>query len=243
MAANNNIMLWRRPELARHDLGPGAVGFVDEPEFLRHLVVEDAMNPPDEIDRSRARQLPTQTEAVNHPLNFDMRLGLQGERSAFRVNLGSGQCTLDVPRSGFVTFDQIRIVRIHDAHEIGQFGSRFRMQGSSEFIGRLLRLDREIGQDGRYRVVKKQRLNAGRCFKHSCRSQSSLNHLQCKAFEAISQHNCRYRLPISGRRSSREPEMSQVGGRAGRDWLLEIISCRAAPDGRAIADEPLARAS
>ncbi|MCP9231792.1 hypothetical protein NMG46_16265 [Mesorhizobium sp. LMG 17147] len=119
MAPDNDIMIGGQPKLAGNDLGLGAVRIVDEPEFLWHPVVKGTMNPPDEIDRSRARQFPTQTETINHPLNFDMGLGLQGERAAFGINLGSGQCTLDISRSGVVAFDQVRVVRIHDAHEIG----------------------------------------------------------------------------------------------------------------------------
>jgi hypothetical protein len=41
------------------------------------------------------------------------------------------------------------------------------MQAPAEFIGRLLQLDRKIGQTGRHRVVKKQRLDTGRDLKHS----------------------------------------------------------------------------
>jgi hypothetical protein len=76
MAADNDVMIGGQPELAGHDLGFHAARFVDEPEFLRHLVVEGTMNPTDEIDRGRDWQLPAQPEAVNHPLNFDMGLGL-----------------------------------------------------------------------------------------------------------------------------------------------------------------------
>jgi hypothetical protein len=125
------------------------------------------MDPPNEIDRSRARQLAAQPEAVNHPLNFNMGLRLQGEGTTFGIYLGASQCALDISRSGVVAFDQIRIVRIHDSYEIGQFVSGLRMQASAEFIGGLLQLDCKIGQNGRHRVVKKQRLDPGRGFKHS----------------------------------------------------------------------------
>lgn len=66
------------------------------------------------------------------------------------------------------------------------------MQASAEVIGGLLQLDRQICQNGRYRVAKKQWLDAGRGFKHYLPISIVLNCLQCKAFETISQHNCRY---------------------------------------------------
>jgi hypothetical protein len=94
-----------------------------------------------------------------------MCLGFQGEGAALWIDLGSGQGAFDIARPGVVAFYQIGVLRVHDAYEIGQLGSRFRMQAAAEFIGGLLQLDREVRQDGRYRIVEKQRFYACRGFK------------------------------------------------------------------------------
>jgi hypothetical protein len=64
-------------------------------------------------------------EEAAHPVDFALhshvRRGFELEVAPLFVFIQlSSECALDVPRSSVVTLDQVALVRIHDAHEVGE---------------------------------------------------------------------------------------------------------------------------
>ena len=69
---------------------------------------------------------------VDAPLNDDVRPGLKGERASFFLKRGASQRPFDVAGARVVSFDQIGVVAVHHADEIGKFSCAVRMQPLSQ---------------------------------------------------------------------------------------------------------------
>ena len=77
--------------------------------------------------------------AVDPALDVDMRFGLQLEIAFFGVlAVVALEGALDLDRVGVVAFDQVAVVAVHRAHEIGERGQQALRQRAAE-SGALLR--------------------------------------------------------------------------------------------------------
>ena len=108
MPADHDVVISLPAESARYDRRLRSIGTLDEFELIRHLFVEPSMHPCDEV-HGRWRWQPTlDIHPVDFSLDGHMRLRLQGERSSGFLQLRAGECILDIPWPGIVTFDQVR---------------------------------------------------------------------------------------------------------------------------------------
>ncbi|MBB4199548.1 hypothetical protein GGD83_003368 [Rhodoblastus sphagnicola] len=130
------------PKRPGPDWTDDAVGRRHNPKFLRHCLIRGAMNPADELDRDRRRQCARQVEFVDPAMRQHMR-ALRTPKGDARVRLKPQPMRVRYPGPRVAPLDQIRIVAIHDANEIGEFGSRLGMESRPERRGfSLYRLER-----------------------------------------------------------------------------------------------------
>ena len=78
---------------------------------------------------------------VDLALHHHVGLGLKCKRASLRLQLGAGKGTLDVFRPGVVPFNQIRVVGIHHANEVGELGCGLGMKPSAKISRFPLNLD------------------------------------------------------------------------------------------------------
>ena len=103
-------------------------------------------------------------EAVNLPLHTDMGHGLDLEVAApfVRVQIG-GQRPLDLPGPRVVALNEIRVVAVHDPHEIGQAGGGARMQPGAQPFCHGDELGGQVGQL-LAALINEAGFDPGRCF-------------------------------------------------------------------------------
>ena len=95
-----------------------------------------------------------------------MRPGLKRKGTGRLFRFGPGQRALDISGPGFVPFDQVRVVAVHDPDQIGQFSGAFGMQPPTYITRRLLYFDSKIGEVRRQAVLEQAGFNAGGCLEH-----------------------------------------------------------------------------
>jgi hypothetical protein len=104
-----------------------------------------------------------------------MRARFERQRPALGLDFSAGQCAFDIPGPRVVALDQIRVVAIHDANKIGEFGSRLGMASRPERRGFSLYFADKLRQDAWDRVFKNQQFDSGWCLDHDCRSYIALS--------------------------------------------------------------------
>ena len=122
------------PQLSRnHSEALAAVGVLHPQKILRQPLAEAAMNFPDRILRYCA---PRHASRIDPFLNRDMRFGFELQVALARVvAVIVLQRPLDIDRVRVVTFDEIAVVAIHGAHEVGKRGPHALGQAASESCG------------------------------------------------------------------------------------------------------------
>ncbi len=150
------------------------IGMFYYPKLVGHLVVESLVNPGQEFDGCGPRQGAIAVHVVDGTLNDDMRARLQGKRAGLLFEFGAGQRPLNIARSGVVPFEQVRLVAVYHADEVGELCRTIRMQPLTQSRSFPLYIDRESCQFGRNMLLEEAGLYPGRCFQHFCRS-STLN--------------------------------------------------------------------
>jgi hypothetical protein len=79
------------------------------------------MQPEDKFHRGRSGKYALTCLTVNFTLHSYMRRGLQLEVTTLFIYIQlSSERALDVPRSSVMTLDQVAVIGIHDAHEVGE---------------------------------------------------------------------------------------------------------------------------
>lgn len=119
------------PLPGHHDEG-AADAFDAQHGFVR-VAIKFLMQPPDEIHGSGLGQPVLRRHPVYLFLDPDMGCGFALEIAAARVRVElAGEGAFDVARAGVVAFDEIAVVGVHDAHEIGEVGGRARVEALAE---------------------------------------------------------------------------------------------------------------
>ena len=163
VAADRHVMLGTRaPRPGLHEEVPA--GAADPQHRLGCVVVEFAVQPADEFARGRLRQAALGRHAVDLRLHAHMggRFELQVPTPLVVLQLARKRA-LDVPRPRFVSFDEIAVVSVHDAHESGKIGGRAGMQR----LTKRRRSCRKLGHDVRDclgRILQAGRLDALHAF-------------------------------------------------------------------------------
>lgn len=150
------------PELARHDRGTGSL-MLDEAELLRHLHVEAAMDPAQELRRERIRQPVVPRLPVDPFLHPDMGQRLLCKRPVLDTVHAPLEGGLDVGRSGVVALDQVRIVGVHQSHHDADLGRAVGMQRPADQPRLLADRDDEVGEPLRDSVLDSAWLDPCRC--------------------------------------------------------------------------------
>src|SRR5690606_24886720 len=105
------------------DIARASPKFSIQQGVLPRMRTEPSMYPCDEVHGGWRRQPALDIHPVDLSLDSHMRHRLQGERSGGFLQLRAGECVLDIPWPGIVTFDQVRIVAVHDPYEVCKFKS------------------------------------------------------------------------------------------------------------------------
>jgi hypothetical protein len=96
-----------------------ATGAFDAKHRVRGVTVKLPMQPLNEVDGCGLRQVAFNRPAINFCLHADVSGSLDLKIPASFVPVEfTGEGTLDVARTGIVAFNEIAVVRVHDAHEI-----------------------------------------------------------------------------------------------------------------------------
>lgn len=126
-------MAWliRSPLTWRHD--ELTVGTLDGQHGRFGIAIEFRVQPSKKTYRCRFRQLPIGSQAVDLGLQANVRGRLELQIAAVLVSIEvSDQRPFDVARARIVAFDQVAVVGVHDAHEIGEVGCGTRVQAFAQ---------------------------------------------------------------------------------------------------------------
>ena len=161
MAPDRNFPIVILAHASRNDGFLCAVGMFDDPKLIRHLVVEALMDPSQEFDGCGAGQGAYAMHLIDGPLNDDVRSGLKGERAGFFLKLGTSQRPFDVAGARIVSFDQVGVLAVHHADEIGKLSCAVRMQPLSQPGGFPLDVDRKVCQFCRNMLLEEAGFDPG----------------------------------------------------------------------------------
>ena len=98
----------------------------------------------------------------------------QGPRTGLRFQFGPGpgQGALDVAGPGVVTFDQVRVVAVHDPDHVGQLDRTVGMEVAAKTVGSLLDLDGQVREVRRDPVLEEAWFDPEWGLDHHCRSRT-----------------------------------------------------------------------
>ncbi len=98
---------------------------------------------------------------INPVLDDHMSPGFEGKRAGRLFQLGPGEGALDIPRSGVVPLDQVRVIAVHDPHQIGKLSGAFGMQAPANVARFPLNPARQISEVRRQAVLEQAGFDAG----------------------------------------------------------------------------------
>lgn len=96
---------------------------------------------------------------VDFPLHLHMGFRFEREGAPLRLDFCACQCSFDIFRSSVVAFDEVAVVTVHHADEVGQFGGRVWMEAAAEFGGFPPDFYRQVSQFRRDRVLEEHRFD------------------------------------------------------------------------------------
>ena len=163
MAADGDIVLGRRAPLPWCH-AKFSVGGLDTQRRLRRVAVELGVQPADEVARRRLGQPVICGQTIDLLLDTDMggRFDLE-VASPFVLIEVADERARDIPGPRVVALDEVAVVAVHQAHEIGEVrGCRGMQPGAQGRACRSERCDR-IGDRFR-RLLEPGRLDPRRCF-------------------------------------------------------------------------------
>ena len=128
MATHRHVMLLARPPLSGHhdQVTPFAV---DSKHLFGSVAIELPVQPLYEVHRRRLGQAAVGCHSVYLELDAHMGCGLELQIAPAGIFIEvAGKRALDVSRARVMTLDEIAVVGVHDAHEVGEIGRRARME-------------------------------------------------------------------------------------------------------------------